>query len=288
MTIIVIHDHYDQRAYDDKPEQECSMVRWERVKVIIGKEWLELRRSRSLLVGMLLPPLLLPLFTLGLIFAMGIVSDPDTADIPAAAVDPTLANLSLEALAQVIFGRQFSVLFLLLPMIIPNVLASYSIVGEKNRRTLEPLLAAPITVSELLVGKVLAAIIPGILLTWLCATIFAIGLVLVVVDPVVPTLVFQPGWLIMLIFASPLLAAISVALTVMISSRVNDPRSAQQIAGVLIVPVMLLFFGQMLGLFVLDVIVGLNFSLLLLLLTVGLIWIAARVFQREEILTRWR
>jgi ABC-type Na+ efflux pump, permease component len=288
MTIIVIHDHYDQRAYDDKPEQECSMVRWERVKVIIGKEWLELRRSRGLLAGMLLPPLLLPLFTLGLIFAMGIVSDPDTVDIPAAAVDPTLANLSLEALAQVIFGRQFSVLFLLLPMIIPNVLASYSIVGEKNRRTLEPLLAAPITVSELLVGKVLAAIIPGILLTWLCATIFAIGLVLVVVDPVVPTLVFQPGWLIMLIFASPLLAAISVALTVMISSRVNDPRSAQQIAGVLIVPVMLLFFGQMLGLFVLDVIVGLNFSLLLLLLTVGLIWIAARVFQREEILTRWR
>jgi ABC-2 type transport system permease protein len=288
MIIIVIYDHYDQRAYDDKPEQECSMVRWERVKVIIGKEWLELRRSRGLLAGMLLPPLLLPLFTLGLIFAMGIVSDPDTADIPAAAVDPTLANLSLEALAQVIFGRQFSVLFLLLPMIIPNVLASYSIVGEKNRRTLEPLLAAPITVSELLVGKVLAAIIPGILLTWLCATIFAIGLVLVVVDPVVPTLVFQPGWLIMLIFASPLLAAISVALTVMISSRVNDPRSAQQIAGVLIVPVMLLFFGQMLGLFVLDVIVGLNFSLLLLLLTVGLIWIAARVFQREEILTRWR
>jgi ABC-2 type transport system permease protein len=288
MTIIVIHDHYDQRAYDDKPEQECSMVRWERVKVIIGKEWLELRRSRGLLAGMLLPPLLLPLFTLGLIFATGIVSDPDTADIPAAAVDPTLANLSLEALAQVIFGRQFSVLFLLLPMIIPNVLASYSIVGEKNRRTLEPLLAAPITVSELLVGKVLAAIIPGILLTWLCATIFAIGLVLVVVDPVVPTLVLQPGWLIMLIFASPLLAAISVALTVMISSRVNDPRSAQQIAGVLIVPVMLLFFGQMLGLFVLDVIVGLNFSLLLLLLTVGLIWIAARVFQREEILTRWR
>ncbi|WP_028457018.1 ABC transporter permease subunit [Chloroflexus sp. Y-396-1] len=264
------------------------MIRWERVKVIIDKEWLELRRSRSLLAGMLLPPLLLPLFTLGLIFAMGIVSDPDTADIPAVAVDPTLANLSLEALAQVIFGRQFSVLFLLLPMIIPNVLASYSIVGEKNRRTLEPLLAAPITVSELLVGKVLAAVIPGILLTWLCATIFAIGLVLVVVDPVVPTLVFQPGWLIMLIFASPLLAAISVALTVMISSRVNDPRSAQQIAGVLIVPVMLLFFGQMLGLFVLDVMMGLNFSLVLSLLAIGLIWLAAKVFQREEILTRWR
>jgi hypothetical protein len=47
MTIIVIHDHYDQRAYDDKPEQECSMVRWERVKVIIGKEWLELRQKET-------------------------------------------------------------------------------------------------------------------------------------------------------------------------------------------------------------------------------------------------
>jgi ABC-2 type transport system permease protein len=62
----------------------------------------------------------------------------------------------------------------------------------------------------------------------------------------------------------------------------------QQIAGVLIVPVMLLFFGQMLGLFVLDVIMGLNFSLGLSLLAIGLIWLAAKVFQREEILTRWR
>ncbi|MEJ5344557.1 MAG: ABC transporter permease subunit [Chloroflexus sp.] len=264
------------------------MLRWEPIKVIIAKEWLELRRSHGLLLSMLLPPIFLPLFALGLIFAMGLVSDPDTADIPAVAVDPALANLGLEALAQVIFGRQFSTLFLLLPMIIPNVLASYSIVGEKNRRTLEPLLAAPIRVSELLLGKVLAAIIPGIVLTWGCAIVFAVGLAIVVVDPQVPALVLQPGWVATLLLSSPLLAIISVALTVMISSRVNDPRSAQQIAGVLIVPVMLLFFGQMLGLFVLNVVVALIFALVLALIAAGLIWLATNVFQREEILTRWR
>jgi len=263
-------------------------VNWERIIVLIGKEWLELRRSRGLLLSMLLPPLLLPIFSLGLIFAMGLVSDPDTADIPAAAIDPALADLGLEALAQVIFGRQFATLFLLLPMVIPNVLASYSIVGEKNRRTLEPLLAAPISVGELLLGKVLAAIIPGIALTWLCALLFAVGMVVVVVDPVVPALVLHQGWIVMLLLASPLLALISVSLTVMISSRVNDPRSAQQIAGVLVVPVMLLFFGQILGLFVLNSLVALTFSAGLLLLAAILLWLATRLFQRETILTRWR
>ncbi|WP_298820060.1 ABC transporter permease subunit [Chloroflexus sp.] len=263
-------------------------MNWERIIVLIGKEWLELRRSRGLLLSMLLPPLLLPIFSLGLIFAMGLVSDPDTADIPAAAIDPALADLGLEALAQVIFGRQFATLFLLLPMVIPNVLASYSIVGEKNRRTLEPLLAAPISVGELLLGKVLAAIIPGIALTWLCALLFAVGMVVVVVDPVVPALVLHQGWIVMLLLASPLLALISVSLTVMISSRVNDPRSAQQIAGVLVVPVMLLFFGQILGLFVLNSLVALTFSAGLLLLAAILLWLATRLFQRETILTRWR
>ncbi|WP_322489533.1 ABC transporter permease subunit [Chloroflexus sp.] len=262
------------------------MLNWERISVIIAKEWLELRRSRGLWLSILVPPILLPLVSLAFIFVMGPV--PDTAEIPAAVVDPTLTNLRLEALAQVIFGRQFSTLFLLLPMVIPNVLASYSIVGEKNRRTLEPLLATPISVAELLLGKVLATILPGISLTWLCALIFAAGLVFVAFDPIVPRLVLHSGWLILLVLSSPLLALISVALTVMVSARVNDPRSAQQIAGVLIVPVMLLFFGQMLGLFVLDPAVALLFSLVLALIAGGLLWLATQAFQREKILTCWR
>ncbi|WP_287907915.1 ABC transporter permease subunit [Chloroflexus sp.] len=264
------------------------MLNWERISIIIAKEWLELRRSRGLLLSTFLPPTILPLFALALIFAMGLVSDPDTAEIPAAAVDPTLTNLRLEALAQVIFGRQFSTLFLLLPMVIPNVLASYSVVGEKNRRTLEPLLATPISVAELLLGKVLATILPGIGLTWLCALIFAAGLGFVAVDPIVPGLVLNLGWIVLLLLASPLLALISVALTVMVSSRVSDPRSAQQIAAVLIVPVMLLFFGQMLGFFVLNPLVSSVFSAVLLPVAVVLLSIATHVFQRETILTRWR
>ncbi|MGB9736790.1 MAG: ABC transporter [Chloroflexus aggregans] len=264
------------------------MLNWERISIIIAKEWLELRRSRGLLLSTFLPPTILPLFALALIFAMGLVSDPDTAEIPAAAVDPTLTNLRLEALAQVIFGRQFSTLFLLLPMVIPNVLASYSVVGEKNRRTLEPLLATPISVSELLLGKVLATILPGISLTWLCALIFAVGLGFVAVDPIVPGSVLNLGWIVLLLLASPLLALISVALTVMVSSRVSDPRSAQQIAAVLIVPVMLLFVGQMLGFFVLNPLVSMVFSAVLLPVAVVLLWIATHVFQRETILTRWR
>ncbi len=264
------------------------MVRWERITVLIGKEWLELRRSRGLLLITLLPPFLLSIFTLVLIFAMGIIPDPDIASIPVATIDPALAGLDLGALTQVIFGRQFALLFLLLPTIIPNVIASYSIVGEKNRRTLEPLLATPISVGELLLGKMLAAIIPGTVLTWVCALLFAGGLVFVAIDPVVPTLVIRPGWILLLLLSSRLLALISVSLTVMVSSRANDPRSAQQIARVLIIPVMVLFFGQMLGLSVFQPLLALLLSAGLLLGAVVLVWLAARVFQRETILTHWR
>ena len=55
---------------------------------------------------------------------------------------------------------QFLLMFMLLPLAIPATIASYSIVGEKITRTLEPLLATPISTLQLLVGKAAAAVTP--------------------------------------------------------------------------------------------------------------------------------
>jgi len=51
-------------------------------------------------------------------------------------------------------------------LIIPVNIAAYSVVGEKTTRSLEPLLATPITTAELLIGKNMAAAIPAVLATW--------------------------------------------------------------------------------------------------------------------------
>jgi ABC-2 type transport system permease protein len=75
-----------------------------------------------------------------------------------------------------LIGLQVSVLFLIMPTLLTSIIAAYSIIGGKNGRTLETLLAKPIRTWELLVGKALASIIPGVGLTWLAGAVFLNGL----------------------------------------------------------------------------------------------------------------
>ena len=87
---------------------------------------------------------------------------------------------------------------------------------------------------------------------------------------------------------SNIMAVLAVFLSLMISSRVNDPRAAEQISMVVIVPVLGLFFGQMAGLFVLNREIITIVALVLVVLDVFAIFLAVRVFDREAILTRWK
>lgn len=258
------------------------------IPVILQKEWWELRRERSLLATLLLFPLTVTAVGLGATYALGLAPDEETAMLGAATADPALAGLPLDQLGQAIMGRQFSLLMLLLPMFLPSLLASYSIVGEKSRRTLEPLLATPVRDWELLLAKSLAAVVPPLLMTWACAAAFAAGVPLVSLTPEVARLIITPAWALMLALCSPLLALIAVAASVLISSRVNDPRTAQNLSGVLVVPFMLLFAGQLVGLVVVSPAFVLAFALALAAVAALTVWLATRLFAREAILTRWK
>lgn len=141
---------------------------------------------------------------------------------------------------------------------------------------------------ELLLAKSLAAIAPALVMTWGCAAIYALGLRLVTLAPAVAGLIVTPAWWLMLLVCSPLLALIAVAVSVLISSRVNDPRTAQSLTGVLVVPFMLMFFGQLVGLVVVSPGFVLAFAAALAALAAVTVWLATRLFQRETILTRWR
>jgi ABC-2 type transport system permease protein len=174
-----------------------------------------------------------------------------------------------------------------MPLLIPSIIAAYSIVGEKSKRTLEPLLAAPVRTSELLLGKALAALIPAVAITWVCGAVFVAGMAAVALSPRVFAAIVGPGWLILLLLCSPLLALIAIAVSVVISSRVNDPRTAQQLSGVVVVPILLIFFGQLVGLLVLSPALSLGAAAILALVAALAMWSAARLFQREVILTKW-
>jgi ABC-2 type transport system permease protein len=254
--------------------------------IVLEKEWLELRLQRALLLATIFLPVVITFLAIVVFFAAGRFSgNVNTTGVP---LPPELASLSRLELAQAIVGRQFSVLFLLLPIFVPTVLASYAIVGEKRERTLEPVLATPIETWELLLGKALAALIPAFAITVAAAAVFVTGILAFAVSDRVREVVVTTGWIIAVLVDSPLLALIGVALIVVLSSRVNDPRTAQQISAVLIVPVLLLLFGQLAGMIVLGPALALGIGVLLAIVAAIALWIATRLFQREVILTRWR
>src|SRR3954453_21948939 len=194
------------------------------ITVLLHKEWLGFKHQRARLVRIIFVPLGLTLIPLVMLYASGHTPSKGNADEFSGAVvraNPALAGMSQAELGQAMMGQAFSSMFLLLPMLLPSIIASYSIVGEKTNRTLEPLLATPIKTWELLAGKILAALLPSMLLTWLAGAIFVAGVWASALSARVFVAIVSPGWLMVFLICTPLLALIAIAAMVAISSRVN-------------------------------------------------------------------
>lgn len=263
-----------------------------KVGYLLEKEWLEHRRDRQIILGTLIPPVL---FAIMPIVVAGVIGSAPPGEIATsgrtslgAGVNPALVGMTVQEVAQTLICQQFSLLFFLMPMIVPSVIASYSIVGEKTRRTLEPLLATPVRTWELLLAKCLTALIPALVITWLSGLIFIGGMRAVAVSSRVFSAVISPGWLLILALCTPLMALIVIALMVAISARVNDPRTAQQLSTFVLLPSIAAFFGQLFGLLVLSPSLVFLVTTILAATAALAIWVASRLFQREIVLTRWR
>jgi ABC-2 type transport system permease protein len=265
-----------------------------RVQAVISRELLEIRKNRMLIFTIFFPPLLLSLIPI-VMFALiggGQMADGklNTSGEQIAryyALSPEFAKYSANELMQLIVFQQFMVLYLIMPLIIPMTVAAYSIIGEKEARSLEPLLATPIRTSELLWGKSLAAIVPAVIGTWIAYAIFFIGARFVTTSAVFAGLL-NPTWIVATIVLTPLLALFAVGIGVMISSRVNDTRVAQQIGGMLVIPMVALGLAQTAGFILLNAFTFVVGAVVIALMDVGVLYSATRIFQREKILTQWK
>jgi ABC-2 type transport system permease protein len=262
-----------------------------KIETILRKEWAEVFRNRTVLFTTAFLPLLLTAIPIIILLSTN-EANTGLSDVASALPEQFNAfcpnNLASGECFQVYLISQFMMMFMIMPLAIPSSIASYSIVGEKTTRSLEPLLATPISTIELLVGKGLAAVIPGILATFAAFIIFAVTAYFAVVSKATFLALLDVRWLIAIFIAGPLMAILSVAISVMVSSRVNDPRVAEQISALVILPMLAIFFGQIAGLFIINRTTILIASVVLVGIDVVLVWLAARLFQREAILTRWK
>lgn len=182
---------------------------------------------------------------------------------------------------------QFLFLLLMVPIIVPMTIATFSIIGEKQSRSLEPLLATPIRTWELLLGKSLAATVPAIAATWISYGLLAAGMA-VLASPVVFASTVSGMWLLAILIIAPLLALLGVNLGILISSRVNDTRVAQQLGGLVVLPVVGLGMVQTMGKILYSLPMFVAGAAVLAVLDAGVLVAAAKLFQRETILTRWK
>jgi ABC-2 type transport system permease protein len=225
----------------------------EKIWTIVRKEWAEVFKNRLVLFAVAFLPLIMTIIPLVILATTGGV---EAGDLGLEEIPPEFAAFCNDALSgeeclQTFVATQFLILFLIMPVIIPVTIASYSIVGEKTTRTLEPLLATPISTTELLAGKALAAALPALAATWISFLIFNVGALLITDNPGIINVFAQPMWL---------LAIFGIAL----------------------------LLGQTFGLFFINRTLIFYISLAVGIIDVILLYLASQIFQRETILTRWK
>jgi len=260
-----------------------------RIAAIVAKELAELAATPGVLLGpaaMLATAVVVPL-----VVAIGI---PAWTGEPLAAADdlvalaretlPGAAALAGDAAVQAYLLAQFLPLLVLVPVVGAMTLVTTSIVDELKGRSLEPLLATPISTLELLVGKAASAFAVAMALLAVGVSGFGGAAAIMGAAGVVPALA---SWnaVVLVLGLAPAAAAAALMLGVVVSSRARDARTAQQFSVLVVLPLVALFVGQ-LG-------AGVGTAALLAATAVGWLVAAAlalvgvRAFDRERILTRW-
>lgn len=271
------------------------MLDFSRVVAVLRREAQEIVKSRGLMLAIFLPPILLTVLPLVAIAVVGraLASDPTASgkatDLgPMIQQMPELADWSAVEVTLFVVLNQFLVFFLMMPLIVSMSIAAQSIVGEKQTKSLEPLLATPIKTGELLFAKALAAMIPAVFATWGAFLIFiVVGRFLIESDRVYAA-ILNPKWLVAMLILAPLLALLAVSVTVIMSSRVNDTRTVQQIGGFLVMPIVLLGVAQTTGLILLNAFTFVIGAIMVAIIDALILRIGIRLFQREKILTQWK
>ena len=261
-----------------------------RIRALVARELLDVSRHLTTLLPVVLITLLSLVMPFGL--AIGIpwmTAHPLSQDSELVRLSAVAGGAALapEARVQLFLLQQFLMLFLITPITGAMTMAAHAVIGEKQARTLEPLLATPATTSELLVAKVVGALLPTLAISLAGLAVYLGGVVLLAAPGVAPAMV-NARTAILILLVAPAAALVALQSAIVVSSRVNDARTAQQFAVLIIVPLAIVIVAQFTGALWLS-------APQLALVGVGLfgVWcllvaLSVALFDRESILTRWR
>jgi uncharacterized membrane protein SpoIIM required for sporulation/ABC-type transport system involved in multi-copper enzyme maturation permease subunit len=167
---------------------------------------------------------------------------------------PSLMNFTAEQVVQYVERYNVPVIgdrlipFLLMvvgffPISVSLVIALESFVGEKERRSIEPLLSSPLTDWQLYLGKLLAVLVPPVAASYIGIGVYLIGVYRQVNWTPDPILLFQ------VIILATVQSLLMVSGAVVISSQTTSARAANLLASFIIVPMSILLVGESMVMF---------------------------------------
>jgi ABC-type Na+ efflux pump permease subunit len=272
-------------------------MNWKIILTIAKKDIQEARQNKSVWMPMLIVPLVfILLIPVGLMIgimvagpkAMDFLNDPDMATFLSKmpeTMSQVLQGLDpIQSMLVMMLGYFFAPFFLIMPLMYSTVIASESFAGERERKTVEALLYTPISDTELFLGKVLAGFLPAVAITWACFLAYIV-ILNGVGFPIMGRIWFPlTNWYPLIFWVSPAISLLGIAVTVLISARVQTFMGAYQTSASLVVLVLGLLVGQISGVLYLSTLVGLLLGAVILLAAVVLLVYAIRTFNREKLL----
>ncbi len=230
-----------------------------RVRAIYRKEMREFRRNKQVISTMALSPIGFLIFPVIFLFSV------------------TPSDVS------VLYSYPVQLFSLAAAAVVPTVVGAYSITGEREQGTLEPVLGTPIRTEEFMLGKALAVFVPAASWSYLLFGVID-GLVWLFRPAAVSAVALRPSILLAQLIFTPLLVCMAVWVSMTISARARDVRVAQQLAILVDLPVVavLILMGLHVIQFTAPVAIALGAALVVL--DVAGWPLASKAFNRERLI----
>lgn len=265
----------------------------DRVRIVVRKDLKELVSNRLVMVPMIIVPLMFCVFIPGLVGGIGLgLNNLDMVNgaellkkvVGSYPIPAGLASLT-HKLVYLILNYTFLPLFMVVPLMVATIISANAIVGEKERKTLETLLYTPITNREFIVAKLAGAFIPAVAASFVgFIGYFAVGNLIslaIIHEVIVRSWIWLPAMLLL----SPAVSLLGLSATLLVSLKAKTYTEAQQVAGIIVLPLVLLVVVQVTGLVIFNIAYLVLFSVVLLGVDCLLVARVLPRFTREGIIS---
>src|SRR5205807_8961359 len=262
-------------------------TRSDAIRAIAVRDFTAVRRSKGVLLPMLIVPfLLLVVLPLGVGVAARAAHPPDVSSmlraLPGGLARPILTLPPRERLVVLVDGYLVAPLFLIVPLMLAAVLAADAFAGEKERKTLESLLHQPVPDRDLFFAKLLGAFVPAVAISWIGFACFVV-VVDVTAWPVAHRLMVPTKlWVVVIFWVAPAVAALGLGVMVRVSARASSTQEANQLGGAVILPLIFLAVGQSTGLLLVTLPIALGIGAVVWLIALWLVLRGAQRFTRDR------